>query len=72
MGGSGILLGAEDAPRSRRSRASPAAPPRGSKKKVLTFSEKELRAVLLEEFEWQGPMVRDLLKRLERRKEVER
>ena len=38
------------------------------KKKLLTFSEKELKAVLLEEYDWQGPMVKDLLKRLEKRR----
>ncbi|KKK99440.1 hypothetical protein LCGC14_2632700 [marine sediment metagenome] len=51
-------------PRSRR----PA--PSNVKKKVLTFSEKDLKAVLLEEYDWQPAMVRDLLNRLKRRKEV--
>ncbi len=53
----------------RRPRALRSAPS-GSKKALLTFSEKELKAVLLEEYDWQGPMVRDLLNRLQRRKEV--
>ena len=54
--------------RPRSSRSADAARG-GSKKKVLTFSGKELKAVLEEEFEWQPAMVRDLLKRLQRRKE---
>ena len=59
-----------NAPHSRRSRTSVAALASGDKKKVLTFNEKELKVVLQEEFEWQPAMVRDLLKRLQRRKEV--
>ena len=35
---------------------------------LLTFSEKELKAVLLEEFDWQRAMVKDLVQRLKRRK----
>ena len=69
MGGSGILPGAKGGPRSRSRRALPAAPASSDKKTLLTFDEKELRAVLLEEYEWQRPMVRDLLNRLKRRKE---
>ena len=42
------------------------APP--PKRKPLMFSEKELKEVLLEEYDWQGPMVRDLLRRLEKRR----
>ena len=68
MGGSGILPGAKDGSRSRSRRARPVAPTSSDKKTLLTFDEKELRAVLLEEYEWQRPMVRDLLKRLEKRK----
>ena len=67
MGGSGILPGGKDARRSR-TRRSVSAPVRGSKKTLLTFNEKELKAVLLEEYDWQGPMVRDLLKRLQQRR----
>ncbi|KKM99968.1 hypothetical protein LCGC14_1142620 [marine sediment metagenome] len=42
----------------------------GAEKKVLTFSEKDLKAVLLEEYDWQPAMVRDLLNRLKRRKDA--
>ena len=38
-------------------------------KKLLTFTEKELKEVLLEEYEWQRAQVQDLLKRLEKRRE---
>ncbi len=55
-------------PRSRRA-LRPASS--GSKKALLTFSEKELKTVLLEEYDWQGPMVRDLLNRLEKRRKKE-
>ena len=65
----GFLLGARMTnarrPRSRRALRPTAG---GSKKALLTFNEKELKAVLLEEYDWQGPMVRDLLRRLEKRK----
>lgn len=43
--------------------------PASAKKKPLTFTEKELKAVLLEEYEWQRAQVQDLLKRLEKRRE---
>ncbi len=58
--------------RSRRPSAAPAsvAPASSGKKAPLTFNEKELKAVLLEEYDWQRAMVRDLLKRLQLRKEV--
>ena len=45
----------------------PPQPPK--KKKPLTFTEKELKEVLLEEYEWQRAQVQDLLKRLEKRRE---
>ena len=46
-------------------------PPASSgKKTLLTFNEKELKEVLLEEYDWQRAMVRDLLNRLKKRKEV--
>ena len=44
-------------------------PSRPTKKKPLTFTEKELKEVLLEEYEWQRAQVQDLLKRLEKRRE---
>ncbi len=70
------MPGAKNAPRSRSRRPSAtpasAAPAGGGKKAPLTFSEKELKAVLLEEYDWQRAMVRDLLNRLKRRKEVEK
>lgn len=66
MDGGGILPGAKDAhrPSSRRALR---PNPRGSKKALLTFDEKDLREVLVEEYEWQWPMVRDLLRRLTER-----
>ena len=68
------MPGAKNAPRSRSRRSSvapaSAAPTGGGKKTPLTFSEKELKAVLLEEYDWQRAMVRDLLNRLKKRKET--
>lgn len=56
--------------RTRASRGRAVAPPR-DEAPLLLFSEKELKAVLLEEFHWQGPMVKDLVQRLRRRKNDE-
>ena len=53
-------------PRFRRVARPPAE---SGEKKRLLFTEKELKAVLLEEYDWQGPMVRDLFRRLEKRRE---
>ena len=39
----------------------------GDEAALLTFSEAELRTVLTEEYAWQFPMVKDLVKRLRRR-----
>jgi hypothetical protein len=61
-----------NAPRRRRPSTRGSVDCKRGKKTLLTFSEKELKAVLLEEYDWQGPMVRDLLRRLQQRKEVER
>jgi len=57
-------------PAARRVRGSRSAPARPrDEAAALTFSEKELRAVLTEEFEWQWPQVKDFVRRLRRRKE---
>ena len=49
--------------------STPAA--RRDEEALLTFSEAELREVLLEEFEWQRAMVKDLVQRMKRRRKDE-
>ncbi len=66
-----VKRGKTHSPVRARARGSQPAASASDKAPLLTFSEKELRAVLLEEFDGQGPMVRDLVKRLRRRKDDE-